>query len=49
MACLVAILGAVAVGVGFSPRDFAQRPSEPQYDLLIVHGKILDGSGSPWF
>jgi N-acyl-D-aspartate/D-glutamate deacylase len=22
---------------------------EPQYDLLIVHGHILDGSGSPWY
>jgi dihydroorotase/N-acyl-D-amino-acid deacylase len=22
---------------------------EPQYDLLIVHGHIVDGSGSPWF
>ncbi len=27
-------------------RHFAQ---EPQYDLLIVHGHIIDGSGSPWF
>ena len=25
------------------------RAEEPQYDLLIVHGHILDGSGSPWF
>ena len=22
---------------------------EPQYDLLIINGHILDGSGSPWF
>ena len=21
----------------------------PQYDLLIVNGRILDGSGGPWF
>jgi dihydroorotase/N-acyl-D-amino-acid deacylase len=27
-------------------RDLAQ---EPQYDLLIVNGHIIDGSGSPWF
>jgi dihydroorotase/N-acyl-D-amino-acid deacylase len=22
---------------------------EPEYDLLIINGQILDGSGSPWF
>lgn len=28
----------------------AARPgAAPQYDLLIVHGHIVDGSGSPWF
>jgi N-acyl-D-aspartate/D-glutamate deacylase len=27
----------------------AQESSSPQYDLLIVRGRILDGSGSPWF
>jgi N-acyl-D-aspartate/D-glutamate deacylase len=25
------------------------KPQEPQYDLLIVRGHIVDGSGSPWF
>lgn len=23
--------------------------AEPEYDLLIVHGHIVDGSGSPWY
>jgi N-acyl-D-amino-acid deacylase len=23
--------------------------AEPQYDLIIRHGKIVDGSGNPWF
>jgi N-acyl-D-aspartate/D-glutamate deacylase len=45
--CWALLLG-VAVSAGCSARHSAQGPSEPQYDLLIVHGKILDGSGSPW-
>jgi N-acyl-D-amino-acid deacylase len=44
----VLLLG-VAVTAGCSARHSAQVPSDPQYDLLIVHGKILDGTGSPWF
>ncbi|MGH9430848.1 MAG: N-acyl-D-amino-acid deacylase family protein [Terriglobia bacterium] len=28
---------------------FCQPAREPQYDLLIVHGHIIDGSGSPWY
>ena len=39
--CLAVVLLAV-----FSVRHLAQ---EQQYDLLIVHGHIIDGSGSPWF
>ena len=46
---LWALLLGVAVSADFPARPSAQEPSEPQYDLLIVHGKILDGSGSPWF
>ena len=45
LAALLIVLGALAA------RHAAQEtaPSSPQYDLLIVHGHILDGSGSPWF
>ena len=39
--CLVACL------LGLS--TLRHSASEPQYDLLIVHGTIVDGSGSPWF
>ncbi|HUY14824.1 MAG TPA: D-aminoacylase [Terriglobia bacterium] len=28
---------------------FCRPASKPQYDLLIIHGHIIDGSGSPWF
>jgi len=43
------VLG-VGLAVGFLC-GFGARPSaqEPQYDLLIVGGHILDGSGNPWF
>ena len=35
----------VAAGL-FGVRYLAE---EPGYDLLIINGRILDGSGSPWF
>jgi N-acyl-D-amino-acid deacylase len=38
----VAILACSAAG------SFAQVPS-PSYDLIIRNGRILDGTGSPWF
>ncbi len=44
----VLLLGLPA-GAGFSARNLSQASSKPEYDLLIVHGHILDGSGSPWF
>jgi len=28
---------------------FCRPAGKPQYDLLIIHGHIIDGSGSPWF
>ena len=35
--------------LGPSIPRFAQESTMPPYDLLIVHGRIIDGSGSPWF
>src|SRR5947207_11735373 len=40
---LVALLFGLAIGSG-TPR--AQAPS---YDLIIRHGRIVDGTGSPWY
>ncbi len=42
-------LTVIALGV-LTVRHMAQERGEGgQYDLLIVHGHIIDGSGSPWF
>jgi dihydroorotase/N-acyl-D-amino-acid deacylase len=27
----------------------AQRPADAGYDVLIVHGRVVDGTGSPWY
>ena len=45
------MLGALGVAASVYPivQHSAAGPNKAQYDLLIVHGKILDGSGSPWF
>jgi len=28
---------------------FAQPQREPAYDILIQHGRIIDGAGNPWY
>src|SRR5207248_5205112 len=38
---ILAVLAALGAG-------FSMRPEKPEYDLLIVGGHILDGSGNPW-
>jgi len=46
---LAALLLAAGIGVGLPAHRWAQDNSRSSYDLLIVHGRIIDGSGSPWF
>ena len=40
-ACRLALVFAAALGV--------LRAQEPQYDLIIRNGRVVDGTGSPWF
>ena len=39
---------AVAVAVAAAAAAGARQPA-PAYDLLIRNGRVLDGSGNPWF
>jgi dihydroorotase/N-acyl-D-amino-acid deacylase len=46
------IVGVVVVGVRFrsaTPREDVLFAQAPQYDLVIRNGRILDGTGSPWY
>ena len=43
---LLAIIGAFAA---FIPTSIAQLQGQAQYDLLIRHGRIVDGTGAPWY
>ena len=45
---LSVLSSALLLTVGL-PVLHAQETSKPKYDLLIIHGHILDGTGSPWF
>jgi N-acyl-D-amino-acid deacylase len=39
----------VLIGIlGVSTRFGAQAPAGPPLDLLILHGRVLDGTGNPW-
>jgi N-acyl-D-amino-acid deacylase len=40
---------ALALSLVAPGRILAQSGEDPQYDLLIVHGHILDGTGGPWY
>ncbi len=39
---------ACVVAAGVSGSVIAQRPA-PRFDALITHGRIVDGTGAPWF
>jgi dihydroorotase/N-acyl-D-amino-acid deacylase len=39
---------ACVVAAGVSGSVVAQRPA-PRFDALITHGRIVDGTGAPWF
>jgi N-acyl-D-amino-acid deacylase len=41
----VCLFGAVALLVGLAPAQSAQ---SQHFDLLIRHGRVMDGSGNPW-
>jgi N-acyl-D-amino-acid deacylase len=45
----VRVFGACLLTLAALAFAVANRAEAPQYDLLIVGGHILDGSGSPWF
>jgi N-acyl-D-amino-acid deacylase len=40
---------AALLGTAWAGRQGAARAAEPRYDLLVRNGKIVDGSGNPWF
>jgi N-acyl-D-amino-acid deacylase len=43
------VLAAVFVFSAFSNPLPAQQAAEPLYDLLITNGRVVDGTGNPWF
>ena len=49
IAWFCALLLGLPASTGLSARNLSQASSKPEYDLLIIHGRILDGTGSPWF
>ena len=46
MRILVALAIAVALGHSSSPNP---QPPSPSFDTLILNGRIVDGTGSPWY
>ena len=43
---LLVILVALAAGCGRAP---APAPSAASYDIIIANGRVVDGTGAPWF
>jgi N-acyl-D-amino-acid deacylase len=49
MTALLAFAAIVALlAIDGRPPAFAQSPPAAEADLLIVHGRVVDGSGGPW-
>jgi len=47
-AATIAWLLAWPLAVGTTP-SFAREVAQPAYDLIIEHGRVVDGTGAPWY
>ncbi len=45
---LIAALAGLSLAGG-CPQSFAADHAPPAYDLIIEHGRVIDGTGAPWF
>jgi len=45
--CIAALIG-MSFACG-GPPSFAANGTQPTYDLIIEHGRVIDGTGAPWF
>jgi N-acyl-D-amino-acid deacylase len=46
---LTGMLTAAILLLAGLPRTHAQRPAGQPFDIVILHGHIIDGTGSPWY
>src|SRR5262245_45598587 len=48
--CLVALAAwLLSIGIVALAQSKPAAGASPTYDLLITHGRIIDGSGNPWY